>query len=365
MSTPLDPTPLLAVPQYTRAAEAKRAALLEGLNALTAHHRAHSTTYARIVDALFPHASRPAVTLAEVPFVPVGLFKSHRLQSIADADVATVLVSSGTTGQVPSRIVLDRATAARQRTALASIMTTLLGPRRLPMLVIDTPSIIRGRGALTARGAGVLGMMTFGAGHVFALRDDLTPDVDAIRAFLARHGGAPFLMFGFTFLAWQALIEQVPPGTLDLSQGVLVHSGGWKKLIERAVDDRTFRRRFGQATGLVRIHNFYGMVEQVGGVFLEGSDGRLYPPDFADVVIRDPRTLEVVPHGTEGVIEVLSLLPTSYPGHAILTEDRGVIECEDAPDAPWRGKGFRVLGRVPRAELRGCSDVIASIKAAA
>lgn len=351
---------LLTVPQYTHAQTIKAERLRDGLAALTAHHCEASEAYARIVDALFPHARNGIGSLADVPWVPVGLFKSHQLQSIDDADIATVLVSSGTTGQRPSRIVLDRDAAAQQRTALASIMGTLLGPKRLPMLVIDTPSIIKGRGALSARGAGVLGMMTFGAAHAFALDDALVPQQEVIARFLERHGDAPFLMFGFTFLAWQALVEQLPAGSADLSQGILVHSGGWKKLIERSVSDAVFKTRLHEQTGLARVHNFYGMVEQIGGVFLEGEDGLLYPPDFADVIIRDPRTLEVVPHGTEGVIQVVSLLPRSYPGHSILTEDRGVIVHEDAPGASRRGKGFRVLGRVPRAELRGCSDVIAT-----
>lgn len=352
--------PLLVAPQYTRDRHEKAERLRDGLAALTAHHCAASAPYARLVDALFPMARHRIDTIADVPWVPVGLFKSHQLQSIPDSDIATVLVSSGTTGQSPSRIVLDRDAAALQRTALASIMSTLLGPKRLPMLVLDTPSIIRGKGALSARGAGVLGMMTFGAAHAFALDDALVPQHETIARFLERFGHAPFLMFGFTFVAWQALVEQLPPGSVDLSQGILVHSGGWKKLIERSVSDVVFKDRLREHTGLTRVHNFYGMVEQIGGVFLEGDDGLLYPPDFADVLIRDPRTLEVVPHGTEGVIQVVSLLPRSYPGHSILTEDRGVIVHEDAPGASRRGKGFRVLGRVPRAELRGCSDVIAT-----
>lgn len=368
-AVPAEPThaqslaPLLAVPQYARVLDVKQPALVQGLSALTAHHYAASPAYARLVDTMFAGAQHGVDRIEDVPFVPVGLFKSHRLQSIADRDIATVLVSSGTTGQQPSRIVLDKEAASLQRTALASIMGTLLGPKRLPMLVLDTLSIIRGQGALSARGAGVLGMMTFGAQHTFALDDALVPQREAITAFLAKHGGAPFLMFGFTFVAWQALIEQLPVGSVDLSQGILVHSGGWKKLIERAVTDAVFKARVREATGLTRVHNFYGMVEQVGGVFLEGDDGLLYPPDFADVIVRDPRTLVPVPHGTEGVIEVVSLLPRSYPGHAILTEDRGVIVHEDAPGASRRGKGFRVLGRVPRAELRGCSDVIATVMA--
>jgi hypothetical protein len=124
------------------------------------------------------------------------------------------------------------------------------------------------------------------------------------------------------------------------------------------VSNPVFRAELARGTGLRRIHNFYGMVEQVGSVFLEGSDGLLHPPRFADVIVRDPITLEPVAHGTPGVLQLVSALPTSYPGHSILTEDLGVIEAEDV--GPWLGKGLRILGRIPRAELRGCSDTLAT-----
>jgi hypothetical protein len=97
------------------------------------------------------------------------------------------------------------------------------------------------------------------------------------------------------------------------------------------------------------------MVEQIGTVFLEGPDGgSLYCPDFADVIIRDPVTWAPVEPGVPGLIEVVSTLPTSYPGHLLLTEDRGVVHGVD--DGDWPGKRFSVLGRLPRAEARGCSD---------
>ena len=41
-----------------------------------------------------------------------------------------------------------------------------------------------------------------------------------------------------------------------------------------------------------------------------------------------------------------------------MTEDLGVIEAVDSNKDGWNGAGIRVLGRVPKAELRGCSDVI-------
>ena len=60
--------------------------------------------------------------------------------------------------------------------------------------------------------------------------------------------------------------------------------------------------------------------------------------------------------GEEGIIEVLSIAPISYPGHAILTEDLGVVLGEDNCPCGRLGKFFKVIGRIPAAEIRGCSD---------
>ena len=58
-----------------------------------------------------------------------------------------------------------------------------------------------------------------------------------------------------------------------------------------------------------------------------------------------------------GLIQTLSLLPVSYPGQSILTEDIGIIHGIDNCKCGKLGKYFSVLGRVPDSELRGCSDV--------
>ena len=43
-------------------------------------------------------------------------------------------------------------------------------------------------------------------------------------------------------------------------------------------------------------------------------------------------------------------------GHSLLTEDLGVLLGEDDCPCGRKGKYFKVTGRVPRAEVRGCSD---------
>ncbi|MEU1727103.1 acyl-protein synthetase [Nonomuraea sp. NPDC048881] len=333
---------------FTLDAAAREEVLAGELAALTERHRRACPPYRRILDAIGAHP--PYERVADLPWLPVRLFKTHELRSVPSEAVFRVLTSSGTTGQRPSRVYLDREAAAAQPRMLAATLRAVLGERRLPMLIVDGRSVVRGP-ALSARGAGVLGMMNFGRDHTFVLDEQGEVDAAAVEAFLARHGGEPFLVFGFTFMVWLYLLGL----GADLSQGVLIHSGGWKRLAEQAVDNDAFRRRLASECGLTRVHNFYGMVEQIGTVFLEGPDGDgLYCPDFADVVIRDPGTWREVPPGEPGLIEVVSTLPTSYPGHALLTEDLGMVHGVD--DGHWPGKRFTVLGRLPRAEARGCSD---------
>ena len=350
---------LMGVPPYSLPQREKERHLTALMRELTAHHRRSCGTYDKVLASLgVPDRSE---SLDDVPYLPVGLFKSHLLSSIPDEEVFKTMTSSGTTGQQVSRVVLDRPTAERQTRALAAIMTHLLGPRRLPMIIIDTPNVIKDRATFSARGAGILGMLSYGRQHFYALDDDMALDHEGLARFLQRFAGEPVLVFGFTFMVWQHFLMQLAPGEADLRDAVLVHSGGWKKLVDEAVDNTTFKATFRDRTGLRRVHDFYGMVEQVGSVFMEDRDGYLRPPAFADVIVRDPVTWEPAPDGEPGVIQVLSALPTSYPGHSILTEDLGVVHGVGEPSATsWGGKRLEVLGRVPRAELRGCSDTHAA-----
>lgn len=350
------PDDLLSRPPFGHTQADKEGWLLEGLKALDAHHAAACPAYARWVAAMFP-AAAAAGALAELPWLPVGVFKSHLLRSVPPESIIRTLTSSGTTGQAVSRIALDAATATRQTKALSRIIQAVLGPRRLPMLIVDSPDAIARRDTLSARGAAILGMMPFGRDHAFLLDETLAPRPDILAQFLERHGDGPLLIFGMTAMVWTRLLPAVEALGANLAQAVLIHGGGWKTMAAEGVDNAAFKAELARRAGLRRVVNFYGMAEQVGSVFLEAEDGLLRAPATADVIIRDPHTLAPCPPGSAGVIQVVSLLPASYPGHSILTEDWGVIESVDQGD--WKGKAFRVLGRVPRVELRGCSDVLA------
>ena len=99
------------------------------------------------------------------------------------------------------------------------------------------------------------------------------------------------------------------------------------------------------------------MVEQTGSIFFECSKCENFVTSiFSDVFIRD-KNFNDLGKKKKGMIQLLSVLPTSYPGHNILTEDIGIIHGIDNCKCGRKGKYFTVLNRVPDAELRGCSDV--------
>jgi hypothetical protein len=350
--------------QYSVRQEDKQAMLTERLRTLTALHRERSDAYRRILTALNREPGDIA-ELVDVPMLPVGLFKSHALRSIPEDQVFKVVTSSGTTGAAVSRVYLDAAAARLQTRTLAGIMTHWLGASRLPLVIVDARSTLRDRRTLTARGAGIIGMATFGRDHFYALDDDMLLDRDGLVTWLDEHAGSRVLIFGFTFMIWEHLLKALNPGELDLRDGILMHSGGWKKLAERAVGNDEFKAELERVTGLRRVHNFYGMAEQIGTVFVECERGFLHAPNASDIVVRDPATWEVVPDGETGVAQMLSALPESYPGHSILTEDFARIEAVDGCGCGRSGKAVAVLGRVPEAELRGCSDTHAQNRAGA
>ena len=154
----------------------------------------------------------------------------------------------------------------------------------------------------------------------------------------------PVLMFGFTFVVWTRFILRAERRglKLDASQAVVLHSGGWKKLESEAVSKEEFSRRTAAVLGCPPqyVLDFYGMVEQVGVIFPDCEEGLKHVPDFAEVIIRNPLTMEEERDGNPGLIEIMSILPNSYPGEAILTEDQGrIVGIDDCP-CGRKGKYF-------------------------
>lgn len=355
---------ILNIPPYSMNAEEKERFLTKRLTKLTKLHQENCPEYKNILEAIDFDAAR-VHSYKDLPFLPVRLFKEMDLKSVAWDDVVKTMTSSGTTGQAVSKIYLDRVTASNQQKAMVKIVSDFTGSGRMPMIILDCPGAVKNRAMFSARGAGILGFSIFGSKKIYALDDDMKLDVKGVTEFLEKFKGQKILMFGFTFMIWQHFYKELlrlkEEGIgFDLSGGILIHGGGWKKLISEAVSHDEFHKRMEDACGLHHIHDYYGMVEQTGCIYMECEWGHVHASNFSDVVIRRPMDLSEADIGETGIIQVVSTIPESYPGHSLLTEDEGsVLGVDDCP-CGRKGKYFKINGRLKNAEIRGCSDTYAA-----
>lgn len=354
---------ILEIAPYSLGKEEKHQMLDDYLIRLTKFHYENCVEYRKMLDATGVDINK-LQHYEDIPYLPVSLFKDLTLRSCSEEDVVKTMTSSGTTGQKVSKIYLDRETSANQTKTLAKIVASLLGNKRVPMIILDSSNVVKDRNMFSARGAGILGFSYFGSKRVYALDENMELDVEGLKIFLEEHKDETIFMFGFTFMIWQHFYKKLLESDCrpDLSKAVLIHGGGWKKLVSESVSTAQFKQCLNDVCGIpvANIHDYYGMVEQTGTVCIECEYGHLHASAFSDVMVRNPKDFSIAKHGETGVIEVVSVLPKSYPGHVLLTEDEGVILGEDDCPCGRKGKYFKIFGRIQNAEIRGCSDTYAA-----
>ena len=353
----------LDVPLYGLDPEEKAAVLLPEIVELTEFHRRNCQPY----SAFMAGEPGPFESLEDVPFLPVSVFKHLDLVSVPDTEVAQVVQSSSTTGKAPSRVFVDAATTGLQKQAATRILSDRIGEEPRPYIVFDHRKSASGR-SMTARGAAAMAAMHLASKFFFVMKEGpggLELDLDAFHFALehARASGS-FIAYGATPILHEvhrklASGSRKIDGPWDPGRTFLLHSGGWKKLQALAVGKAEFDRDICTPWSLPpgSIVEFYGMAELVGVLFVECELGAKHVPAFSEVIVRDPETLLPLAPGEVGLLQFLSALGRGGPTHSILTEDLGTLERLDGCPCGRRGRTFRMIGRAPRAESRGCGDL--------
>ena len=348
---------LYNIDPYNLNKDEKEQVLAKNLCELTLRHYQNCPEYKCILDKLnfdvkIEHSTE------EIPFIPVRLFKKYDLLSVQKSEIVKTMTSSGTTGQAVSKIYLDTENVRSQTKTLTKIISSFIGKQRLPLLLLDTEAVKKDRSMFSARGAGIIGFSTFGRDVTYALNSKMEIDIPRIQEFLEKYRDETILMFGYTYMIWQFVVNELEKmdKNLKIKDGILFHIGGWKKLKDQAVDVITYNSRINECMGNIKVYNYYGMAEQLGSVFVECEYGHMHCSNYSDVIIRRTKDFSAAKVGEKGLIETVSVLPTSYPGHALLTEDEGeILGIDDCP-CGRKGKYFKIHGRIKSAEIRGCSD---------
>ena len=346
---------------YSLGKTEKENLLLSQMKELTSRHYKKCPEYAAFLDAI-GYESQNVKCLEDVPFLPIRVFKELDMKSISNDEIFKTMMSSGTSGQHQSKIYLDKETAILQQKVLLRLLGDFVGTKRMPMLVIDSPSVIKDRRLFTTRGATIMGLDFMAKKMFFALNGDMSLNKESLERFVGLYGDEDFLIFGFTFMVWQHLFDELEKSGIkvNLSNGYLLTAGGWKKLANQEASNDDFKRRGKSVCGISRYVDHYGMAEQTGCIYAECGCGHLHASIYSDVIVRRYEDFSPCAYGEKGFIQVLSSLPHSYPGHSLLTEDEGVVLGEDDCPCGRKGKYIKILGRVKNAEIRGCSDTYAA-----
>lgn len=353
----MDYSQYLSLSPYEWTQSEKEQKYISCLKELTAYHREHCSPYGKALDA-WGYDDTAVTKLSQIPMIPITLFKQLNLSSISQQNIFKIITSSGTSGKAVARIYLDALTAQNQQLTLYAIWKDFFGSRRLPMLIVDSPAVFHDRTQFNARGAAILGFSLFAKRKYYALTDDMKLNTTALNTIATLATEGPVIIFGFTFMIWKYLCQALAKQGLsfDFSNALVLHGGGWKKLQNQAVSPAAFNNRLHEQFHIAHVHNYYGMAEQTGCIYMECECGHLHASIFSDILIRNPDDFSCNPIGKTGIVQVMSPIATSYPGHSILTEDMGTLLGTDDCPCGRHGNYFRIDGRIPKAEIRGCSD---------
>ena len=163
---------ILQISPYSLDKEQKRRLLTTRLVELTRHHRDNCKEYDRILTSI-GFDEENIEDYSQLPFLPVRLFKELSLKSVPDEEIVKTMTSSGTSGQAVSKIYLDKITSSNQQKTMVKIVNDFTGSSRMPMIILDCPSVVKNRAMFSARGAGILGFSIFGAKKMYALDDEM------------------------------------------------------------------------------------------------------------------------------------------------------------------------------------------------
>ena len=331
----------------------KQKKFLKNVIKLNNHHFRNCKEYKGMIISNYPNLNN-IDKLKDMPMIPVKLFKLINLKSIKEKNIYKIIYSSGTSSDGLSKIYLDKNNAKIQIQVLNNLFSEMITSNRYPMLIIDK-NIKNNFDNFNAQKAAITGFSIFGKKKFFLLKDDNKINYDELRNFKDYVGKEKYFIFGFTDKVYEYLIKKLDSKYLN-KNAVIIHGGGWKKLEKFKISNEKFKKLIFKKFKISRIHNYYGMIEQTGSIFFECKKGFFHTSVFSEIFIRD-QYFNNLKFNKKGLIQLISLVPVSYPGHNILTEDIGEIFGEDNCKCGLKGKYFKVYGRLQKSEIRGCGNI--------
>lgn len=312
------------------------AAFATAADAVLQHQRIENPVYSRYCK------EKTWTDWSAAPHLPVEAFKHVPVTTFPPADAEHVFESSGTGRGVPSTHYVRR--LALYERVLTAHFESAVGAGPFTFVAHLPGYAENGRRSSLLYMVDVL-IRRYGDAHSGFFLDDRAL-LDAAIAHSTRHD-TPFLLFGAAF----GLLDLLDEHPVALPDGALVIETGGMKTHRRAMSRDALHDRLAEGFGLPaeRIWSEYGMCELMSQCYTRG-DHVFRPPPWMRFRIVDPeQPARAMPAGQPGALALFDLA-NAYTASALLTEDRAV----------QAGVGFKVLGRLSDAELRGCNFLVES-----
>lgn len=330
-----------------------------------AYHIRRCSGYAAICKHLdfSPEQLQTIEDLAKIPVIPTLFFKRKALFSMPQWRMAMKVTSSGTSGKY-SRIGFDWGCILAE-----APMVINLGLRHRLASPIPAHCIVLGYKPHKSNHTGVTRTM-FGLTHfspplsrTYALQmvdGTYVPDLDSVARSLKKLESSrfPTRIIGFPSYLWFGLQRMDELGLrvkLPRSSRIIL-AGGWKQHSAQEVDKGSLYALVEQTLGIpeTRINELFGAVEHP--VFYNTCPRHhFHLPAYGRVIIRDPDTLEPLPMGRAGLVNLISPLMTATPTLSVMTDDLGYLTPGEKCGCGIRSPYLTILGRVGMSDIQTCA----------
>jgi hypothetical protein len=276
-------------------------------------------------------------SIQAIPFLPVSLFKQHRIITGAE-EPKQIFSSSGTSGMLNSKhYVTDPEIYIQSfRKTFAHFYGDIRGYCVLALL----PSY------LEREGSSLIVMaedMIRQSGHprsAFYLHNQ--DELDLTLQQLEKEGQQTLLL-GVTY----ALLDFAERRKRKLNSAIVMETGGMKGKRKEMVREELHAILCKQL-GVISIHSEYGMTELLSQAYSKG-DGIFRCPPWMKVMTRETNDpLSLTKQGMSGGINIIDLANINSCSF-IATQDLGKV---------YEDGSFEVLGRFDNSDLRGCNLMV-------
>ncbi len=296
----------------------------------------NNPVYRSFCDLLYKHPS-DVKTIADIPFLPIQFFKSHRVLS-SKADLQDTFTSSGTTGSTTSKhLVTD---LGLYETSFRQGFKHFYGNINDYVILALLPNYLEREGSSLIY---MVNDMITASNHKesgFYL-DNLSELKE--RLITLDSEGKKTVLIGVSF----ALLDLVELHQFQLKNTIVMETGGMKgrrKELIREELHHILKRGF----GVDNIHSEYGMTELLSQAYSKGN-GVFECPNWMRILTRDPEdALSLQPLNKTGGLNVIDLANLNSCAF-IATQDLGRVN-ED--------QSFEIIGRFDSSDIRGCNLMV-------